>query len=333
MHRQDAAYVKNALQKSNMDTVKKRDMEIIFQREMSAYKSHLASLKSLISEIQQQNNMQQENTQYDKKKADRVTEGNIETESFSETKALNSHINTVPDTIELKKLYQDYLHTFNKTLSDYKKGNPITIDSLPNSPLPLLNYVGTLLLKWKGELEEKSQLLTFHKNNSHQILEIVDLALKQVTSRIKNLRTGEIPIDPISFSDLTNSNAPTKLKEEQETLQQLIQQHEAELAGQCQMQDHPDFLRNLILDTLFSEIGRMAPQEIPGPLSELIQWIGYQIQPILTGQTEADSRYHEISQTRYSPGNENKVIEILMPGLSYLKESGVYRKAVVIRGE
>ena len=107
-----------------------------------------------------------------------------------------------------------------------------------------------------------------------------------------------------------------------------------ELGREVDIAEYDAFLPQFIADRLFNGVARCIPFEhLSERLDKFLRSVGYEIVPIKVGYTRADSRVHEIQESRQTGSEPGTIVEVVLPGLQRIADGTIVQKPVVIRGE
>ena len=94
------------------------------------------------------------------------------------------------------------------------------------------------------------------------------------------------------------------------------------------------FISKFVKDRLLNSISRFVSfEQPPKHLGLILQHAGFEIIPIVIGETEADARFHNIQNSRQTNKKAGTIIEVILPGLQRKSDGNIVQKPVVIRGE
>ena len=221
----------------------------------------------------------------------------------------------------------------------YREGQPIELGELetPTPSQTVLVFLNTLardIGKWKtammrsGEARLKSvDVLTYREAD--------------IIAKLKTIR-GESPPSPPPLS-VDSVDIERITDAELEHIRRDCALYEArfegmligyELGREVDIAEYDAFLPQFIADRLFNGVARCIPFEhLSERLDKFLRSVGYEIVPIEVGYTKADSRVHEIQESRQTGNEPGTIVEVVLPGLQRIADSTIVQKPVVIRGE
>ena len=89
-----------------------------------------------------------------------------------------------------------------------------------------------------------------------------------------------------------------------------------------------------IKNQLFNNLARfMSSDALSEKLDKFLQLVDLEIVPIKIGETQADSRLHDIQGSKQTSVERGTIAEVIQPGLMKKSDSAIVQKPVVIRGE
>ena len=92
--------------------------------------------------------------------------------------------------------------------------------------------------------------------------------------------------------------------------------------------------KQFIKNHLFNNLARFIPSDaLSEKLDKFLQLVDLEIVPIEIGKTEADSRVHEIQDSKQTGVEHGTIAEVIRPGLMKKSDGAIVQKPVVIRGE
>ena len=218
----------------------------------------------------------------------------------------------------------------------YREGQPIELREL-ETPTPsqkvlvFLNLLARDIGKWKTEVGQSG------KANS-ELVDVLTYRKADIIAQLKAIR-GESPPAPPPLSVEIERITDAEL----EHLRRDCAIYEArfegmligyELGREVDIAEYDDFLPRFIADKLFNGVARCMPfEELSQRMNKFLHLIGYEIVPIEVGYTKADSRVHEIQNSRQTGDEPGTIVEVVLPGLQRRADSTIVQKPIVIRGE
>ena len=218
----------------------------------------------------------------------------------------------------------------------YREGQPIELGEL-ETPTPsqtvlvFLNLLASEIGKWKTEVVQSGEA---HPG----LVDVLTYREADITAKLKAIR-GESPPSPPPLSVETAPKTELELNDIRNACTIYVAQFQGMLIGyeqgrEVDVAEYNTFLPQFITDRLFNCMARCIPFE---PLSErldkFLHLVGYKIVPIEVGCTKADSRVHEIQNSRQTGDEPGTIVEVVLPGLQRIADGTIVQKPLVIRGE
>ena len=221
----------------------------------------------------------------------------------------------------------------------YREGQPIELGELkvPTPSQTVLVFLNTLardIGKWKTAMMRSGEARL-------KLVDVLTYREADIIAKLKTIR-GESPPSPPPLSvDSVDIERITDVK--LENVRRDCALYEArfegmligyELGREVDIAEYDAFLPQFIADRLFNGVARCIPFEhLSERLDKFLRSVGYEIVPIEVGYTRADSRVHEIQESRQTGSEPGTIVEVVLPGLQRIADGTIVQKPVVIRGE
>ena len=216
----------------------------------------------------------------------------------------------------------------------YQEGEPIDFENtFPSKSsqkvILILNMITQDLCQWTSELKQSGQT---------DILQTVTFAEMAIKDKLKTIRAEDIPtpetLDPPT--DVTTENELNRTRKEcadyVDKFQGTLRSYELNREIDATVSVH--FILQFIKDHLFNNLARNMPFDaLPEKLDGFLQHVDLEIAPIEIGETEADSRVHDIQGSKQTGVRRGTIAEVIQPGLMKKNDGTIVQKPVVIRGE
>ena len=218
----------------------------------------------------------------------------------------------------------------------YRAGQPIELGEL-ETPTPsqtvlvFLNLLASDIGKWKTAIMRSGEARL-------ELVDVLTYREADIISKLKTIR-GESPPSPpplsvdierITDAELENVRRDCALYEAR--FEGMLIGYE--LGREVDVAEYNAFLPQFIADRLFNGVARCIPFEhLSERLDKFLRSVGYEIVPIKVGCTKADSRVHEIQNSRQTGDEPGTIVEVVLPGLQQIADGTIVQKPVVIRGE
>ena len=218
----------------------------------------------------------------------------------------------------------------------YREGQPIELSEI-ETPTPsqtvlvFLNLLASDIGKWKTAIMYSGEA-------RHKLFDVLTYREADIIAKLKTIR-GESPPSPpplsveierITGAELENVRRDCALYEAR--FEGMLIGYE--LGREVDIAEYNAFLPQFIADRLFNGVARCIPFEhLSERLDKFLRSVGYEIVPIKVGCTKADSRVHEIQNSRQTGDEPGTIVEVVLPGLQRIADGTIVQKPVVIRGE
>ena len=218
----------------------------------------------------------------------------------------------------------------------YREGQPIELREL-ETPTPsqtvlvFLNLLARDIGKWKTEAGQSG------KANS-ELVDVLTYRKADIIAKLKAIR-GESPPAPPPLSVKIERITDAELEHIRRDCAIYEARFEGMLIGyelgrEVDIAEYDAFLPQFIADRLFNGVARCMPfEELSQRMNKFLRLVKYEIVPIEVGYTKADSRVHEIQDSRQTGNEPGTIVEVVLPGLQRIADSTIVQKPIVIRGE
>ena len=218
----------------------------------------------------------------------------------------------------------------------YRAGQPIELGEL-ETPTPsqtvlvFLNMLASDIGKWKTAIMRSNEA-------RHKLVDVLTYREEDITAKLKTIR-GESPPSPPPLSVDIERITDAELENVRRDCARYEARFEGMLIGyeqgrEVDVAEYNAFLPQFIADRLFNGVARCIPGEhLSERLDKFLRSVGYKIVPIEVGHTKADSRVHEIQNSRQTGDEPGTIVEVVLPGLQRIADGTIVQKPVVIRGE
>ena len=235
---------------------------------------------------------------------------------------------------EAEKAIQDARKQVADLARRYQEGEPVDFENtFPAKPsqrvILILNMITQDLCQWTSELKQSGQT---------DILQTVTFAEMAIKDKLKTIRAEDIPtpetLDPPT--DVTTKNELNRIRKDCDDyinkFQVTLRSYELNREIDATVSVH--FILQFIKDYLFNNLARNMPFDaLPEKLDGFLQHVDLEIVPIKIGETEADSRLHDIQGSKQGGVKRGTIAEVIQPGLMKKNDGAIVQKPVVIRGE
>ena len=213
---------------------------------------------------------------------------------------------------------------------NYRDGEPIDLDSIfpstPNQKVLLnLNTIARDLCQWTNELKQDGP------TDMLQTLKYTEAAIKD---KLKTIRGAAIP-SPKTPDLSTDVSTHTELDRIRNECYDYLTNFEGILRSyELECEVDPSICEQFVKNRLFNNLTRYIISDVlPEKLDKYLQLVDLEIVPIKIGVTQADSRIHDIQDSKKTGVDVGTVAEIIKPGLMQKTDGAIVQKPVVIRGE
>ena len=218
----------------------------------------------------------------------------------------------------------------------YRAGQPIELGEL-ETPTPsqtvlvFLNLLASDIGKWKTAIMRSNEA-------RHKLVDVLTYREADIIAKLKTIR-GESPPSPPPLSVDIERITDAELENVRRDCARYEARFEGMLIGyeqgrEVDVAEYNAFLPQFIADRLFNGVARCIPFEhLSERLDKFLRSVGYEIVPIEVGHTKADSRVHEIQNSRQTGNEPGTIVEVVLPGLQRIADGTIVQKPVVIRGE
>ena len=218
----------------------------------------------------------------------------------------------------------------------YRAGQPIELGEL-ETPTPsqtvlvFLNLLASDIGKWKTAIMRSGEARL-------ELVDVLTYREADIISKLKTIR-GESPPSPPPLSVDIERITDAELENVRRDCARYEARFEGMLIGyelgrEVDVAEYNAFLPQFIADRLFNGVARCIPFEhLSERLDKFLRSVGYEIVPIKVGCTKADSRVHEIQNSRQTGDEPGTIVEVVLPGLQQIADGTIVQKPVVIRGE
>ena len=235
---------------------------------------------------------------------------------------------------EAEKAIQDARKQVADLARRYQEGEPVDFENTfpaesSQKVILLLNMITLDLCKWISELKQSGQT---------DILQTVTYAEMAIKDKLKTIRVEDIPT-PVPLNPPTDVTTETELNRIQKKCADYINKFQAtlrrhELNREIDATKYKQFILQFIKNDLFNNVTRNMPFDaLPEKLKDFLQLVGFEIVPIKIGETQADSRVHDIQGSKQTSVRRGTIAEVIQPGLMNKIDGKIVQKPVVIRGE
>ncbi len=257
-------------------------------------------------------------------------------EFIDEIPRTTSVINTVtPQTIfpyqrEAEEVLQDAQQRVMKLAHNYQEGEPIDLDNIFTS-MPIqkavlnLNCIARNLCQWISELKQTGQT---------DLLQTLRYTEKDIKDKLKTIRGKDIP-SPKTLDLSTDVSTDTEMNYIRNTCAEYVVKFESTLRSyELDREVDPSICEQFVRNRLFNDLARFIPPDILSEkLDKFLQLVDLEIVSIKIGETEADSRVHDIQGSKQTNVKRGTIAEVIKSGLMQKTNRAIVQKPVVIRGE
>ena len=244
---------------------------------------------------------------------------------------------TVPDTtIDVEAIIQEAQTQVESLAQVYENGEPIDFIEIDNptpsqKALTILNWIARTIEEWTYDLKQSGTA-------TPDLIQMLGFANREVKDKLKEVRGPAPPLpEPLNTdTDVSTDEAYNELKNR---CTAYVSHYEGLLVGyqvgrQTAETDYNQFIPQFIKDRLFNGVARCIKfDQLPKQVDEFLQIVGYEVVPIKIGETQADSRVHDIQSSRQTNADSGTIVEVILPGLQRKADGEIVQKPVVIRGE
>ena len=237
---------------------------------------------------------------------------------------------TSPYQQEVEEVIRDAQQRVMELERSYRDGEPIDLDNIypstPNQKVLLnLNTIARDLSQWTKELKQDGQ------TDILQTLRYVEAAIK---NKLKTIRGQAIP-SPKTLELSTDVSTDTEVTHIRNECADYLEEYKSMLRKfELECEVDPSVCEQLVRNQLFNNLARyMPPDSLSEKLDKFLQLVDLEIVPIKIGETEVDSRIHDIQGSKKTNVDAGTVAEVIIPGLMQKTDSAIVQKPVVIRGE
>ena len=218
----------------------------------------------------------------------------------------------------------------------YREGQPIELGEL-ETPTPsqtvlvFLNLLASDIGKWKTAIMHSGEARL-------KLVDVLTYREADIIAKLKTIR-GESPPSPPPLSVEIERITDAELENVRRDCALYEARFEGMLIGyelgrEVNIAEYNVFLPQFIADRLFNGVARCIPFEhLSERLDKFLRSVGYEIVPIEVGCTKADSRVHEIQNSRQTGDEPGTIVEVVLPGLQRIADGTIVQKPLVIRGE
>lgn len=240
--------------------------------------------------------------------------------------------NTVVYQVDVESTVQETQTRLEELELAYRDGEPIDLDyidtQIPSHNVVLnLNWIARSIREWITELEQSSV-------ENQSLIQTLKNAERTTKDKLKTIRDESMPaLKPLNLETDMELDAirdqsisyPAQLKG---VFIGYELAREVDEVGSEQI--IPQFIKN----QLFNNVARHIPHDqLQEKLDRFLQLADYEVIPIEIGETEADSRFHDIQGSKETDVKRGTVAEVISPGLMQKTDRIIVQKPVVIRGE
>ena len=257
-------------------------------------------------------------------------------EFMDEIPRTTSAINMVkPQTIspyqrEAEEAIRDAQKQVMELVRNYRDGEPIDLDnvftSTPSQKVLLnLNTIARDLCQSTSELKQGGQT---------DLLQTLTYAEKAIKDKLKTIRGETIP-SPKTLdlpTDVSTDTEVTRIRNE--CADYVVKYEEIIRSYELEREVDTSICEQFIKNQLFNNLARfMSSDALSEKLDKFLQLVDLEIVPIKIGETQADSRLHDIQGSKQTGVERGTIAEVIQPGLMKKSDSAIVQKPVVIRGE
>ncbi len=218
----------------------------------------------------------------------------------------------------------------------YREGQPIELGEL-ETPTPsqtvlvFLNLLASDIGKWKTAIMRSGEARL-------KLVDVLTYREEDIIAKLKTIR-GESPPSPPPLSVEIERITDAELENVRRDCALYEARFEGMLIGyelgrEVDIAEYNAFLPQFIADRLFNCLARCIPfEQLSERLDKFLRSVGYELVPIEVGHTKADSRVHEIQNSRQTGDEPGTIVEVVLPGLQQIADGTIVQKPVVIRGE
>ena len=231
---------------------------------------------------------------------------------------------------EAKEAIRDARQRVMELARNYRDGEPIDLDNIfistPSQKALLnLNTIARDLCQWTSELKQAGQT---------DFLQTLIYAEKAIKDKLKTIRGETIP-SPKTLdlpTDVSTDTEGTRIRNECadyiDKYEKILRKYELEREVDTSICEQ--FIKN----HLFNKLAQyMLSDTLSEKLDKFLQLIDLEIVTIEIGETEADSRVHDIQGSKQTGVERGTIAKVIQPGLMKKSDGAIVQKPVVIRGE
>ena len=244
---------------------------------------------------------------------------------------------SVPDkTVGVEAIIQEAQARVESLAQVYENGEPIDLieidDPTPSQrALMILNWIARTIENWENELNQSGTA-------TPDLIQTLEFANQAIKDKLKEIR-GQAPPFPEPPDSDTDVSTDAAYNEFKNRCTAYVAWYEGLLVGyqvgrQTAETDYNQFIPQFIKDRIFNGVARfLSAEQFPEHLDQCLQLVGYEVVPIEIGETQADSRVHDIQSSRQTNAESGTIVEVVLPGLQRKTDGEIIQKPVVIRGE
>ena len=237
---------------------------------------------------------------------------------------------TSPYQQEVEEVIRDAQQRVMELERNYRNGQPIDLDNVfpstqSQKALLNLNTIARDLCQWTNELKQTRET---------DLLNTLTYAEKTIKDKLKTIRQGNSP-SPKTLHLPTDVSTDTEVNRIRNECADYVSGFEGILRNyELEREVDTSICEQFIKNQLFNNLTRlMPPDALSEKLDKFLQLVGLEIVPIEIGETEVDSRVHEIQGSKQTGVERGRVTDIIQPGLMKKSDGTIVQKPVVIRGE
>lgn len=217
----------------------------------------------------------------------------------------------------------------------YRDGEPIDLGYI-ETPIPSrnvvlnLNWIARAITEWITELEQSTPV-------NQALIQTLKYAEQTIKTKLKTIREESMPaLKPFNLENLETEAELGDIRDQAITypaqLEGILIGYE--IGRKVDEVGSDQIIPQFIKDQLFNDVARhIRHDQLQEQLDGFLKLVDYEVIPVEVGITEADSRIHEIQDSRQMGVRRGTVAEVISPGLMQKTDRIIVRKPVVIRGE
>lgn len=213
---------------------------------------------------------------------------------------------------------------------NYRDGEPIDLDNIfpstsSQKELLNLNTIVRDLCQWTRDLKQTEQT---------DLVQTLRSAEKAMKNKLKTIRGENIPSSK-TLNLLTDVSTDAEVNRIRNACADYVTNFERVLRG-CELdrEVNPLVCEQFIRNQLFNNLKPFMPSvTLSEKLDKFLQLVDLKIVSIKIGETEADSRVHDIQGSKQTKLKRGTIAEVIQPGLIKTTDGTIVQKPVVIRGE